>query len=102
MGSFCLSQNTLCRTYEDAFPDDDDEWILDPALDRVMVIVGASPLLEFDLRPIEALQNWRNVLNRQRYKAALWQQNNIASTKLKNSPTLFDGPLSNRLPLTTP
>ena len=34
---FCF-QTTLRRTYDDAFSeDDDDEWVFDPALDRVMV-----------------------------------------------------------------
>ena len=48
---FCF-QTTLRCTYYDAFPDDDDdEWVFDPALDRVMVGGGggaASPLLDFE------------------------------------------------------
>ena len=73
-------QNPLCRTYEDAFSDDDDdEWIFDPALDRVMVGGGATanPLLEFDLQPVAARRNWRNVLNRQRFEATLRQRREI-------------------------
>ena len=83
MDSF-LSQNTLRRTHEEAFDDDDDEWIFDPALDRVMIGGGAataaSPLLDFELRPVGARRNWRNALNRQRYEAALRQRRDIAPT----------------------
>ena len=81
-------QTTLRRTYDDAFPDnddDDDEWVFDPALYRVMVGGGggaaaASPLLEFDLQPIGARRNWRNVLNRQRFEATLRQRRDITPT----------------------
>ena len=71
------SQNTLRRTHNEAFPeDDDDDWIFDPALDPVMVGggAGANPLLEFDLQPVGARRNWRNALNKQRYEATLRQQ----------------------------
>ena len=75
-------QNPLCRTYKDAFSDDeDDEWIFNPDLDQVMIGGGAaSPLLGFDLRPVEARQNWRNMLNRQRFEAMLRQRREIAPT----------------------
>ena len=77
-------QNTLRRTYEDAFPDnnDDDEWVFDPALDRVMVGggVAANPLLEFELQPVGVRRNWKNVLNRQRFEATLRQRRDIAPT----------------------
>ena len=55
------------------FPDnDDDEWVFDFALDRVMVGGGAaSPLLEFELHPVGARRKWRNVLNRKRFEATL-------------------------------
>ena len=63
---FCF-QTALRRTHDEAFSDDDDDdWVFDPALDRVMDGGGAAatPLLEFDLTPIGARRNWRNVLNR--------------------------------------
>ena len=72
-------QNPLRRTYEDALPDDDDdEWIFDPTLDRVMVGGGATanPLLEFD-QPVGARCNWRNMLNRKRFEAKLPQRREI-------------------------
>ena len=81
--SFCF-QTALCRTYDDAFSDndDDDDWVFDPALDRVMVGGGAAatPLLEFDLQPIRARRNWRNVLDRQRFEATLPQRWDITPT----------------------
>ena len=82
---FCFFQiNRRRRTYDDAFPDDDDddEWVFDPALDHVMVGGGAAatPLLEFDLQPIGARRNWRNVLNRQRFEATLRLRRDIAPT----------------------
>ena len=77
-------QNTLRRTYEDAFRDNDndDEWVFDPALDRVMVGggVAANPLLEFELQPVGVRRNWKNVLNRQRFEATLRQRRDIAPT----------------------
>ena len=80
---FCF-QTTCRRTYDDAFPDDDDddEWVFDPSLDPVMVGGGAAatPLLDFDLQPIGARRNWRNVLNRQRCEATLRQRQDIAPT----------------------
>ena len=43
MGPVFCFQTTLRRTYDDAFlEDDDDEWVFDPALDRVMVGWGAT------------------------------------------------------------
>ena len=59
--SFCF-QTVLRRTYDEAFSDnDDDDWVFDPTLDRVMVggggVAVASPLLEFDLQPIGARRN---------------------------------------------
>lgn len=33
-----------------------------------------NPLLDFQLRPLEARRNWKNVLNKQRYEATLRQQ----------------------------
>ena len=72
------------RTYDDAFPDDDDddEWVFDPVLARVMVggDAAATPLLEFDLQPIGARRNWRNVLNRQRFGATLRLRRDVAPT----------------------
>lgn len=77
-----MSQNTLRRTYHEAFSeDDDDEWVFDPALDRVMVGGGAaSLLLEVELCPVGARRNQRNVLNRQRYEVTLRQRRDIAPT----------------------
>ena len=83
---FCL-QTVLRRTYDDAFSDsDDDDWVFDPALDRVMVGGGAAatPLLEFDLQPIGARRNWRNVLNRQRFEASLRQRREIRQLSFSN------------------
>ena len=80
--AFCF-QTTLRRTYDDAFSDDNnDEWVFDTTLDRVMVGRGAtaSPLLEFDLQPVGAHRNWWNVLNRQRFEATSWQRREIALT----------------------
>ena len=71
--------------------DDDDEWIFDPIIDEILEDyeaskrtheeafsdeeeevqygggVAAIPLLEFDLQPVGARRNWRNVLNKQRF-----------------------------------
>ena len=66
---FCFFQiNRRRRTYDDAFPD--DEWVGG----------GATPLLEFDLQPVGARRNWRNVLNRQRFEATLRLRRDIAPT----------------------
>ena len=85
--SFCF-QTVLRRTYDEAFSDndDDDDWVFDPALDRVMVGGGAAaaPLLEFDLQPIGARRNWRNVLNRQRFEASLRQHREIRQLSFSN------------------
>jgi len=64
---------------------DDDQWIYDPSNDvlmdeyysnkrpfddsnddsqgEIMIGGGATPLLDFKLRPVSARRNWRNVLN---------------------------------------
>ena len=75
-------QNSLRRTYEDEFLDDeDDEWIFDPDLDRLMIGGDSvTPLLEFELRPVGARRNWRNVLNKQRFEARLRQRRDMAPT----------------------
>ena len=81
---FFFQINRRRRTYNEAFPDDDDddEWVFDPALDHVMVGGGAATtlLLEFDLQPVGAWRNWRNVLNRQRFEATLRLRRDIAPT----------------------
>ena len=66
----CLLQNR--RTYDEAFPFDD----------RVMIQTGAGarPLLEFELRPVGARRNWRNVLNKQRFEATLRQHRDVTPT----------------------
>ena len=75
------SQNR--RTHDEAFfdEDDDDDWIFDPALDQVMIQTGGGsstrPLLEFELRPVGARRNWRNVLNKQRFEATLKQHRDV-------------------------
>ena len=75
------SQNR--RTHDEAFfdEDDDDDWIFDPALDQVMIQTGGGsstrPLLEFELRPVGARRNWRNVLNKQRFEATLRQHRDV-------------------------
>ena len=70
--------------------DDDDEWIFDPMIDEMlkrqydeafsdddeddMQYGGAvQPMLDFELRPVGARRNWKNVLNKQRYEATLTQ-----------------------------
>ena len=75
-------QNSLRRTYEDALLDNEvDQWIFDPDLDRLMIGGGSvTPLLEFELRPVGARRNWRNVLSKQRFKARLRQRRDIAPT----------------------
>jgi len=71
------SQNR--RTHSKALFDDDD-WIFDLALDEVMTQTGGGstrPLLEFELRPVGARRNWRNVLNKQRFEATLKQHRDV-------------------------
>ena len=41
---------------------------------------AATPLLEFDLTPIGARRNWRNVVNKQRFEATLRQHRDITPT----------------------
>ena len=73
------------RTHDEAFEeDDDDDWIFDPTLDEVMTQFGGGgattshdPLLDFQLRPVGARRNWRNVLNKQRFEATLQQHRDI-------------------------
>lgn len=38
-----------------------------------MVVGAIAPLLHFNLRPVGARRNWRNVLHKQRYQATLEQ-----------------------------
>ena len=65
----CSLQNPRHPTHEEAFSKDDD---------RVMVRGGAaSLLLEFDLQPIRARHQWRNVVHRQRYEATLRQHRDV-------------------------
>ena len=82
--SLVVFQINRRRTYDDAFPDDDgdDKCVFDPTFDRVMVGGGAAatPLLEFDLQPVGARRNWRNVLNRQRFDATLPLRQDVART----------------------
>ena len=79
---------TQKRSHDAAFEDDDDDddWIFDPALDDVMTQFGAGgattsndPLLDFQLRPVGARRNWRNVLNKQRFQATLQQHRDITT-----------------------
>ena len=73
------------RTHDEAFEeDDDDDWIFDPTLDEVMTQFGGGnattsrdPLLDFQLRPVGARRNCRNVLNKQRFEATLQQHRDI-------------------------
>ena len=63
----------LKRHYEDAFSDDDDE--------EDMQYGGAvQPMLDFELRPVGARRNWKNVLNKQRYEATLTQHRDATPT----------------------
>lgn len=84
------------RTFEEAFDDDDDEWILHPDLTKFLGSLkplltdlssdrpsssqegilfggGDTPLLDFQLRPIGARRNWRQVLNKQRFQGRIQQ-----------------------------
>ena len=83
----CLIQIVLMssqnrRTHDEAFFDDDDDdaWIFDPALDQVITQTGGGstrPLLEFELGPVGARRNWRNVLKKQRFEATLRQHRDV-------------------------
>lgn len=44
-----------------------------------------GPLLDFQLRPLGARRNWRNVLNKQRFEATLQQHRDV--TKNENLGT---------------
>ena len=59
------------RTHEEAFSDEEEEVQYGGG-------VAAIPLLEFDLQPVGARRNWRNVLNKQRFEATLRQRRDIA------------------------
>ena len=84
------------RSYDKAFFDDDDNHLIfdpsndvlideyysnkrpfddsdDDSQDEVMIGGGATPLLDFQLRPLGARRNWRNVLNKQRFEARIQQ-----------------------------
>ena len=76
------------RSYDEAFIDDDDDWIFHPALDSYMetspstgassngpssppggVMVGGAPtptepLLDFEMRPVGPRRKWRDVLHK--------------------------------------
>ena len=68
------------RSHEEAFPDEDDQWIFDPQLDAAIFFSrqeeeeerGGS-LLEFTLAPMGPRRRWQNVLNKQRHQARLQQ-----------------------------
>ena len=73
-GSLTLSLTTMRRDYEasknpqeEAFSDEQEHIQYGGG-------VAASPLLEFDLQPVGARRNWRNVLNKQWFKATLRQR----------------------------
>ena len=84
------------RTLDEVFLDnDDDKWIFDPSNDVLMdeyysnkrpfndsdddsqdeVMIGgsATPLLDFQLRPLGARRTWKNVLNKQHFEARIQQ-----------------------------
>ena len=61
------------RTHEEAFSDEEEDIQYGGG-------VATSPLSEFDLQPVGARRNWRNVLNRQRFEATLRQRRDIAPT----------------------
>ena len=76
---------TQKRSHDKAFNyDDDDDWIFNAALDDSMTQIGGGGattsndrLLDFQLRPVSAHRNWRNVLNKQRFEATLQQHRDI-------------------------
>jgi len=49
------------RQYDEAFSDEDIQY------------GGGGPMLDFELSPVGARRNWKNVLNKQRYEATLNQ-----------------------------
>ena len=88
------------RSYDEAFfDDDDDDWIFHPALDSYMetspstgasldgpssppgrvMAGGASPILDFEMRPVGPRRNWRDVLHKQRYQARIQQHREAQS-----------------------
>ena len=94
---------SLERPLEEAyFDDDDDEWIFDPMIDEILnesqnrrrfdeafsddeeddMQYGGTvqPMLDFELRPVGARQNWKNVLGKQRYEATLTQHRDATSS----------------------
>ena len=69
------------RSHEEAFPDEDDQWIFDPRLDAAILASrqeeeeeqSGGSLLEFTLAPTGPRRRWQDVLNKQRYQARLQQ-----------------------------
>ena len=65
----------------------------------------SNPLLDFQLQPIGARRNWRNVLNKQPFEATLQQHDGMPMKTMisgSKSPMPFDAPLNVRLPVMTP
>ena len=77
---------------EDLFFDDDDDCIFDPMIDEILNEArkrqydeafsddeniqydgAVQPMLHFELRPVGARENWKDVLNKQRHEATLTQ-----------------------------
>ena len=90
---------SLERPLEESFfdDDDDDDWIFDPMIDDVLneshkrphdeafsdeedLQYGSGVMLDFELRPVGARRNWKNVLNKQRYEATLKQHRDATPT----------------------
>ena len=68
---FDLSNDVLMDEYfsiKRPFADSDDD-----SQDEVMIGGGATPLLDIQLHPSGARQNWRNVLNKQCFEACIQQ-----------------------------
>jgi len=75
---------SYAKKHNREYDDDDDEWIFDPSLDAIITgggIAKKGPLLDFQLRPVGACRNWRNVLNK-RFEATLLQNRDATKTTI--------------------
>ena len=83
---------------ESYFDDDDDDWNFDPSIDELLNEYRkrqydeafsdddeedpqyGGHMLDFELRPVSARRNWKNVLNKQRYEATFKQHRDATPT----------------------
>ena len=90
---------SLERPLEESYfdDDDDDDWIFDPSIDELLNeyrkrqydeafsddnedLQYGGAMLDFELRPVGARRNWKNILNKQRYEATLEQHRDATPT----------------------